>query len=111
MSGVVRNGVYLPLEREADALISESLRGVTSQSEKSDVLTRWKQQDRWSREVYSNSGTVDPAIRRGMFHRVINPVQSHLNSREGVAPPQRSTSSPIRFLSTSTNDNESGGDA
>lgn len=84
MSDVVHCGIHGPLEDEANRLIFESLKGVTSQSAKSDILTPWKQQDRWAREVMSSSGTVDPAVRRGMYHRVQNKKSPHLNSRDGV---------------------------
>lgn len=97
----VHVGVHPALEAAADALIYASLRGVTSQSEKSDILTPWKQQDRLSREVYSKSGTVDPRIRRGMYHREPNRTRPHLNSREGFAPPARDSSSPIAYLTRS----------
>jgi hypothetical protein len=31
----------------------------------------------------ASSGTVDAAIRRGMYHRAANRSRPHLNSREG----------------------------
>jgi hypothetical protein len=79
----LRSGIHLPLEEAANALIFGSLKGVTKQSEKSDILTPWKEQDRRSREVMASSGTVDAAIRRGMYHRAANRSRPHLNSREG----------------------------
>lgn len=85
----MRYGVNRQLEEQADAILRQSLRGVTAHAEKKDILTPWKQQDRVSREVYVASGIPDPAIRRGIFGRAYNPVQRHLNSREGVAPPLR----------------------
>jgi hypothetical protein len=93
----VRSGVFPPLEREADAIIFAATRQETSQAAKSDVLTPWKQQDRLSREVYSRFGTVDPAIRSGMYHRAANRAQPHLNSRDGYAPPRRDISSAPLF--------------
>lgn len=81
----IRFGIHPLLEAEANELIFGSLRGVTSQSAKSDILTPWKEADRYSREVYSASGTVDPQIRRGIYGRVANTRQNHLNSRDGVA--------------------------
>lgn len=83
---VVHCGVHGPLERAADELIFGALRDVTSQSAKSDILTPWKERDRLSREVYSQAGYVDPAIRRGMYHRPANPLAPHLNSRDGKTP-------------------------
>ena len=90
----IRHGVNPLLEAEADRMIRESLQGVTKHSEKSDVLTPWKMADRLKREVYVASGTPDPSIRRGMFHRSINPAKPELNSRDGVAP-ERTNQSAI----------------
>lgn len=84
-----RYGVHAALEAEANRLIKESMAGVTSQSAKSDILTPWKEKDRRDREVYSASGTVDPAVRRGMYHRSYNPGSPHLNSRDGHYPSSR----------------------
>ena len=79
----LRHGVYLPLEEEANRLITESLAGVTSRAEKSDILTEWKMEDRQRREVYTSTGFADPAVRRGMFGRAWNSRYPHLNSRDG----------------------------
>lgn len=81
MSMPLRRGTHAPLEEAADALLKESLRGVTRHSDKSDLLTPWKEQERRRREVYVPSGTPDSANRAGIFHRVINPTSPHLNSR------------------------------
>jgi hypothetical protein len=83
MSDTVHSGIHGPLEDEANRLIFGSLKGVTSQQAKSDILTPWKQQDRHSREVMSSNGTIDPAIRKGMYHRAANKGAPHLNSRDG----------------------------
>lgn len=108
MSDVVRNGVHLPLERAADELIMNSLRGVTSQSAKSDILTPWKMQDRLSREVFNVNGTAEPHTRRGMYHRVANPTRMHLNSRECISPPQKLRNSPIGSMSIQDDSYETG---
>jgi hypothetical protein len=81
----LRRGIDATLEAEADRLIKESLKGVTKHSEKSDLLTPWKQAERYRREVYPRSGVAD-STRRGNFNRVINPGRPDLNSREGTAP-------------------------
>lgn len=86
---VIRNGIHLPLEEAANAIIFGALKGVTKQSEKADILTPWKEQDRRSREVMASSGTVDASIRRGMYHRVANRSHPYLNSREGVTRASR----------------------
>jgi hypothetical protein len=83
--GMVRMGVHRPLEDEADRIIRESLVGVTKHSDKADILTPWKEQSRYSREVYVASGVPDPSVRRGIFGRVANPARPELNSRDGVA--------------------------
>lgn len=80
-----RRGVHRPLEDEANRLIRESLKGVTKHSEKADILTPWKEAERYRREVYVASGTPDQATRRGMFHRAVNPAYPELNSRDGIA--------------------------
>lgn len=90
----LRNGVCRPLEDLADALIAESLRGVTSRTAKSDILTKWKEEDRARREILTSTGFADPAVRRGMFRKAWNSRHSHLNSREGHYPSRRIPDSP-----------------
>lgn len=85
----LRHGKCAELEAQADEIIRQSLAGVTSRSAKSDILTPWKQQDRWDHEVYSSVGTADPAVRRGMFGRTWNSRYPHLNSRDGFYPVRR----------------------
>ena len=85
----MRFGTWHEAEDEATRLITESLKGVTSRSAKSDILTPWKEEDRKNREVYTASGTADPAVRKGMFRRAWNPRHPHLNSRDGQYPARR----------------------
>lgn len=86
MTGMpIRRGVHAALEEAADRLIKESLAGVTRHSDKSDILTPWKLQERQRREVMVPSGTPDSALRQGIFNRVLNPTSPHLNSRTGTA--------------------------
>lgn len=101
----LRNGTCRELEDQANELIRESLKGVTSRAAKSDILTEWKQEDRWNHEVYPASGTADPAVRRGQFSRVWNSKYPHLNSRDGYYPVRRAQDG----LDTFTGDE--GGDA
>ncbi len=89
----VRYGVSLSLEEKADALLKESLRGVTRHADKADILTPWKLQERYRREVYVASGTPDAQLRRGVFHRVLNRQSPHLNARDGIAAPRRAGTS------------------
>ncbi len=89
-------GVDEELEEEANRLLN--LEAITSQHEKSDVLTVWKEMSRHRREVYT--GRVNPSdlrtagvqegsperhMRLGMFHRVANRGRPDLNSRDGLA--------------------------
>ena len=90
----LRNGVCKALEDAADAMLAASLKGVTSRSAKSDILTPWKLEDRAKREILTSTGTADPAVRRGMFRRTWNPRHSHLNSRDGHYPSRRIPDSP-----------------
>jgi hypothetical protein len=94
----LHHGVHAELEEMANELIRQSLAGVTARSAKSDILTPWKERDRYSREVYSSSGTVDAATRRGMFHRAWNPQHAHLNSRDGIAPGRRIPTGLAEFM-------------
>lgn len=91
----MRYGVHPVLEAEADRLIRESLHGVTRHSEKADVITDFKKKKIRGREVYVESGTPEPSIRRGMFHRRANTVQTHLNSRDGIASAERRPNSNL----------------
>jgi hypothetical protein len=85
----LRHGVCRELESQADELIRQSLKGVTSREAKSDILTEWKQQDRLDHEVYTAAGVADPAVRQGMFTRAWNSKYPHLNSRDGHYPVRR----------------------
>lgn len=89
MTMPMRRGVHKPLEDAANALIKTSLAGVTKHSEKADILTPWKEQERLRREVYSGSGVPDASVRRGVFHRSANAARPDLNSREGVVRARR----------------------
>lgn len=86
----LRRGTHAALENEANRLIRESLQGVTKHSEKSDILTPWKEAERHRREVYVASGTPDASTRRGIFYRSTNPTRPELNSRAGICRPRRS---------------------
>jgi len=76
----LHRGVHPELEAEADRLLKEQLATIKRPSEKSDILTPWKEQDRRRREVYVSDGVPDPANRSGVYHRVLNTKQGHLNS-------------------------------
>lgn len=84
----VKSGIHEQLEEEANALIFGSLKDVTSREAKSDILTPWKEKHRKSREILSRTGhPIDGALRRGMYHRTYNPIQTHLNSYDGPTRP------------------------
>lgn len=94
----LRSGRHRLLEEQADLLIKQSLKGVTKHSEKSDILTPWKAQERRRREVYNRTGVADPAMRKGMYHREANRMRPELNSRDGVAPPRQTGGSLGAFV-------------
>jgi hypothetical protein len=102
----LRRGAHRLLEEEANRLIRESLRGVTKHSEKSDILTPWKEGERRRREVYVASGSPEAHMRRGMFHRAANASRPDLNSREGIAPARRGVGSISNFVDTHGGTNE-----
>lgn len=99
-------GVDRELEEQANELIRQSLEGVTSHEAKKDILTPWKQADRYRREVYVVSGTPDPAIRKGFFHRVYNRFAPHLASRDGVAPANHSSKAYYEYHGYEDNPND-----
>jgi hypothetical protein len=84
----LRYGVAKALEEEANEILAKSTRTERA-PDKSDILTPWKETQRRRREIYVGTGVPDPALRRGMFHRQINPTKPHLNSRDGFAPPRQ----------------------
>ena len=102
------SGTHLTLEAAADALIKQSLQGVTRHSDKSDILTPWKEQERRRREVYVPSGTPDSANREGIFHRSTNPSSTHLNSRDGRRTSRGSRLSGARRVAEEDWSNELG---
>lgn len=85
---ILRTGVHREMEEAANELLRQHLSGITKHSDKSDILTPWKEQARRSREVYSSNGAPDGSLRKGIFGRALNPVQSHLNSVEAMTPPK-----------------------
>jgi hypothetical protein len=91
---IIRHGVHREMEDVANELLRVSMSGITKHSDKSDILTPWKEASRKNREVYVESGTPDPAVRRGSFTRAWNPTAPHLNSVEGFSPPKLSEKKP-----------------
>jgi hypothetical protein len=65
----MRFGICHQLEDEANRLIAESLKGVSSREAKSDILTEWKLEDRMNREVLTSTGTADPAVHATVITR------------------------------------------
>lgn len=92
----LRRGVHAALEQEANRLLRESLKGVTKHSDKSDVLTPWKEAERYRREVYVAGGTPDASTRKGVFHRATNSARPELNSRDGVARPRHAPGASLQ---------------
>ncbi len=87
--GRMRFGIHAALEAESNEILAKSMEGVTSHMAKSDILTPWKEQQRRRKEVYVGSGTADPAVRNGMYNRVLNPTRPDLNSRDNGAMPAK----------------------
>lgn len=85
---ILRTGVHAPLEDAANEILRQHLSGITKHSDKSDILTPWKEQSRRGREVYVPSGTPDAALRRGSYHRSANLSAGHLNSTETFRAPK-----------------------
>jgi hypothetical protein len=83
---------------------------VTSRTAKSDILTPWKEEDRYNREVYTASGVADPAVRRGMFRRAWNPMHPHLNSRDGYYPVRRAQDGLDTHIADGGMDHDSSGE-
>lgn len=90
--GIIRYGVHQQLEEAADEILFPALAKITSQADKKDVLTPWKEKDRRRREVYVPSGTPDLSARVGYFHRAYNFRSAHLNSQPGGAHKLRTDS-------------------
>jgi hypothetical protein len=78
----LRRGVHAALEQEADRIIRESLQGVYRHADKSDILTAWKIKERSRHEMFVPTGTPEPSVRQGIFHRALNPEMPHLNSQD-----------------------------
>lgn len=86
----VQHGVNADLEAQADEILKQSFLDKPDPAAKAMILTRWMAISRLRREVYCAEGVPDGAIRRGSFHRAINPTSPHLNAAEGVvARPRR----------------------
>lgn len=80
-----RFGVHKALEEEADRLIKIDMSGSRKLSDKADILTPAKEDLRRRREIFVPSGTPDPALRQGMYHRALNRANADLNSRDGIS--------------------------
>lgn len=101
--GQMRFGVHAPLEEEADRFINQSIKaGGHAHSAKADILTPAKEQHRRRHEIFVASGTPDPSVRSGMYHRAANRAMPHLNSRGGVTPPAPRGSDATHGISTSS---------
>jgi hypothetical protein len=90
--GRSRYGRHSLVEDVADEMIRRSLLGVTRYCDKDDILTPWKIDMRARREILNNTGVADPAVRRGMYYRALNPTKKELNSRLGIAQARSSGS-------------------
>lgn len=70
----LRSGVDYKLEEEADKMLAESRRGVTSMSAKTDYLSKEQLALRQSKEVLNRQGAPDAAFMSGMYRRAFNPL-------------------------------------
>lgn len=85
----IRYGVNVELEEAADELIKQSFQDTPDPEAKALILTKYMLDNRLKREVYTNDGVPDGAIRRGSFHRALNTRSLYLNASEGVTRPRR----------------------
>jgi hypothetical protein len=109
ITGRIRYGTHLGMEELADRILFGHLRTITSRRAKSDVLTPWKIKDRIAHEVYTNDGVPDSSIRQGMYHRVLNRAQPHLNSRDGIASAMRNENTvAMKYLNGTHTSREEG---
>jgi hypothetical protein len=81
----LRSGVDPVLEAEADELIKNSFLEHPDKTEKAKILTIWMLTARLSREIYVTDGVPDGSLRRGTFHRSLNPKYPHLNGADATA--------------------------
>ena len=70
----LRSGVDYKLEEEADKMLADSRRGVTSMSAKTDYLSKEQLALRQSKEVFNRQGVPDSAFMSGMYRRAFNPL-------------------------------------
>ena len=70
----LRSGVDYKLEEEADKMLADSRRGVTSMSAKTDYLSKEQLALRQSKEVLNRQGVPDASFMSGMYRRVFNPL-------------------------------------
>lgn len=85
MNGRIQHGINADLEADADELLKKSFVEQPDPEAKKMILTRWMMISRIRREVYCTDGVPDGAVRRGNFHRAVNPAYPHLNAVEGTA--------------------------
>jgi hypothetical protein len=67
-------GVNWKLEDQADALLAEGRRGVTSMAAKTDYLSREQLALRQSKEVFNTNGVPDSSLVAGLYRRAYNPL-------------------------------------
>ena len=79
---VLKNGVDYRLEDDADRLLAEGRRGVTSMSAKTDYLSREQLALRRSKEVLNCRGVPDVSLFSGMYRRAHNPLAGQRPTRQ-----------------------------
>lgn len=74
MTMSLRNGTDWKLEDEADRLLAEGRRGVTSMAAKTDYLSREQLALRRAKEVLNSNGVCDASLYQGLYRRCHNPL-------------------------------------
>lgn len=86
MLGKLYCGIHPSLEEQANALLSESRKGITNHSEKQDFLSEEQLIMRYGREVYNENGFPDKSIISGLYRRAYNPNMGKRPSKLSTMP-------------------------
>lgn len=70
----LKSGTDFQLEDDADKLLAEGRRGLTSIQDKTDYLSREQLALRRSKETYNMHGVPDASLYSGMYRRSFNPL-------------------------------------
>jgi hypothetical protein len=70
----LRSGTNFKAEDEADRLLAEGRRGVTSMTDKTDYLSHEQLALRRAKEVFNVNGVSDSSLYHGLYRRAYNPM-------------------------------------